>query len=203
MRKSIRQEFGQQAPRAIVLDDSVRARKMTARKLRGRGFQVVECANSADFRQAWKPGTVDVIISDWDLTHNEHEEGDKILEEVRQRDWDVPFVLISGKLGQAGQRAGVLERLLDNGSARFVQRGDGGIQEACNVAEDLIERRDLALLKVILGLRPAAMEGVAIPTSSGEVLAERMLEELVSLPAKSHDAERPLAFARSKKLTGA
>lgn len=202
MRKSISREFGTQQPRAIVLDDNPNARRMTARKLRTRGFHVVECANSAEFHQKWIPGTVDVIVSDWQLSHNEYEEGDRVLEEVRKRDWDVPFVLVSGKLDQARQRAGVLERLLESGSARFVERGDGGIEQACDLAEDLIERRDLTLLKIVLALRPAALVGAAVSTSSGEVTARDALEELVSKPAKSHDAERPIASARSKSAIG-
>lgn len=201
MRKSILTEFGDQKPRAIVLDDNALARKMTARRLRARGFEVYPCSNSSEFHDVWSPGTIDVIISDWDLSHNEHEEGDKVLEEVRKRDWDVPFVLISGKLSEATDRAEVLERLLGSGSARFVQRGDNGIEEACEAAEDLIERRDLALLKVLLALRPAVLQGGAVQTSSGKVKTQTMLDKLVSKPAKSHDAERPIASARSRSIT--
>ena len=202
MRKSILGEFGNQKPRAIVLDDSANARKMTARKLDKRGFDVFPCSNSSEFHAIWSPGTIDVIISDWDLSNDQDEDGDKILEEVRERDWDVPFVLISGKLSEADDRADVLERLLGSGSARFVQRGGGGIKEACDFAEDLIERRDLTLLKLILALRPAALEEAAISTTSGQVTAQAMLEKLVSKPAKSHEAERPIAAARSKIIKG-
>src|SRR5437868_4566250 len=123
---------------------------MTARRLRGRGFEVLECANSEEFREVWSPGTIDVIVSDWDLAHDT--DGDEILTAVRERDWDVPFVLVSGKLEEAKERAGVLETLLDNGGARFVKRGADTIREICEVAEDLVERRDQALVKVVLAL---------------------------------------------------
>jgi hypothetical protein len=155
-----------------------------------------------EFFAAWSPGTIDVIISDWELSHNENEGGDQVLATVRQRDWDVPFVLVSGKLDQAGRRADILENLLDSGNARFVERGDGAIQKACQAAEDLIERRDLTLLKVILALRPAALAGLSIPTSAGEVSAQQQLADLVSQPTKSHNAERPLAVVRSKRALG-
>src|SRR4051794_8034977 len=129
MKPSIQKEFGAQRPRAILLDDEDDVRRMTARTLAGLGFDTVECGNSRQFVDMWKPGTADVIISDWDLTHEEHQKGNSVLEEVRKQDWDVPFVLVSGRLEQAEARAGVLKSLLDSGSARFVVRGDSGIEE--------------------------------------------------------------------------
>jgi CheY-like chemotaxis protein len=193
MRPSITKEFGARKPRAIILDDSATARKMTARRLRSRGFQVVECANAPEFFRVWKPGTVDVIIADWQLSHDETELGDQVLRHVRDRDWDVPFVLISGKLGEDTNRARVLEHLLASGGARFVRRGNEGIRQACDSAEDLIERRDLALLKVILSMREGAQSGATIQTSSGEKSVQELLETVVSKPRASHDAERPIA----------
>jgi DNA-binding NtrC family response regulator len=199
MRESITLEFGDQRPRAIVLDDNANARRSTSRRLEREGFEVIECASADQFFKEWIPGTVDVIVSDWELSNKEEEGGDQVLASVRERDWDVPFVLISGKLDQASQRAEILENLLDSGNARFVERGDGAIQKACEAAEELIERRDLALLKVILALRPAALRSLSVPTSSGQVTARDQLAELVSQPTRSHEAGRPLAAARSKR----
>ena len=122
-----------------------------------------------------------------------------VLARVRNLDWDVPFVLVSGKLDQDDERARVLQHLLDNGSARFVKRGAGGIKEACDLAEDLIERRDLALLKMILALRPAALANASATTTSGKVSAQEVLGDLVSRPANSHNAGRPIAAARSSR----
>ena len=193
MRRSIKREFLAQKPRAIVLDDNAKARKMTARRLRGRGFEVIECSHPTEFFTVWKPGTADVIIADWQLSHDATEQGDEVLATVRQRDWDVPFVLVSGKLGEDTERVRVLEHLLSSGSARFVKRGNEGIRKACDSAEDLIERRDLALLKIILSMRQAALTGAVIQTSSGEQSVESILEEIVAAPPASHDAERPIA----------
>jgi CheY-like chemotaxis protein len=193
MRQSIKREFGGHKPKAIVLDDNANARKVTARQLRGRGFEVVECASASEFFQRWKPGNVDVIIADWQLSHDKNEQGDEVLASVRERDWDVPFVLVSGKLGEDTERAKVLEHLLTSGGARFVERGNEGIQKACDSAEDLIERRDLALLKVILALREGALKGATISTSSGEQSVQEILETTVSTPPASHDAGRPIA----------
>jgi CheY-like chemotaxis protein len=199
MRNSIRKEFGDKCPRAIVLDDNARARRMTARRLRGRGFEVVECKNSTEFMHDWKPGTVDVIVADWQLSNNKSELGDQMLCSVRGRDWDVPFVLVSGKLDLGADRAPVLEKLLESGGARFVKRGTNGIRLACDEAEDLIERRDLALLKVILSLREGALNGATIQTTSGARSVGEVLEGIVSKPQASHDAGRPIAQVRGRR----
>jgi CheY-like chemotaxis protein len=199
MRQAIRKEFGATRPRAIVLDDNARARRMTARRLRGRGFEVIECSRPEEFLNVWKPGTIDVIVADWQLSDDDAKLGDRMLADVRRRDWDVPFVLVSGKLDQGSERAEVLEKLLKSGGARFVVRGANGISLACDSAEDLIERRDLALLKVILSLREGALSGATVQTSSGSQSVAALLEDIVSRPQASHDAERPVARARSRR----
>lgn len=204
MRKAIKKEFGTFIPRAVVLDDDPGARAMTARLLRRRGYEALTFSNPRDFYKNWHPGMADVIISDWDLSARPADKGDHVLAKVRKRDWDVPFVLISGKLEETKRKVGVLEDLLENGSARFVERGptgDGvsGIEAACDAAEELIERRDLALLKLILPLREGAGRGMAISTSKGLLPAANLLERLVSSPKASHEAGRPIASARRKR----
>lgn len=172
-----------------------------ARHLKGRGFEVLECPTVQAFEECWIPGTVDVIVADWQLSSKETEHGDRVLEKVRARDWDVPFVLISGKLEEDAERVDVLARLLENGGARFVRRGSSGFRKVGDEAEDLIERRDLALLKVILSMREGAISGATIQTTSGDQSAAELLEEVVSRPAKSHEAERPVAQAISARRT--
>jgi CheY-like chemotaxis protein len=201
MRRSIKKEFGAQKPRAIVLDDNAQARRMTARRLSSAGFQVAEYSSVDQFQSEWLPGTVDVIVSDWDLSHDKEQHGDSVLLFVRARDWDVPFVLVSGKLEAAGTRADVLTTLLGSGGARFVKRGADGIKQACEAAEELIERRDLALMKLVLALRPLALRNESISTSTGRLSARESLAELVSKPSHSHDASRPIATARARELT--
>jgi CheY-like chemotaxis protein len=197
MRKAIKKEFGTFRPRALVLDDNAAFRRMAGHSLRRRGFDVVQCASAGEFRKVWKPGTVDVVIADWDLSHDMSERGDKVLESVRKKDWDVPFVLVSGKLGESEERAPILQQLLKSGGTRFVPRGDRGIQRACESAEDLMERRDLSLLKLVLPLRAAALAKKTFPTSTGPQSAQRLLSSIVARPKSSHDAERPIAIARA------
>lgn len=199
MNRSIAKEFGKQRPRAFVVDDNARARVATARRLRRRGFHVVPCKSAREFWHAWSPGMADVIIADWELSAAD--KGDRVLQRVRKVDWDVPFVLVSGKLDEDFKRADVLANLLEEGSARFVRRGTAGIARACREAESLIERRDLALLKVILAFRPAAVSGAVIQTSSGRKSAAQVLAEIVAEPRASHTAERPIADHINETIT--
>jgi len=190
-------EFGDVKPRAIVLDDHPGALKMTALRLRRHGFNVVTVTTVEEFLDKWHPGIFDAIIADWALGD---ESGDSVLAQVRERDWDVPFVLISGKLAEDDKRAAVLRRLLESGGARFVARGNDGIEQACRDVESLVERRDLALLKVVLSLRKAAVADLSIPTSNGTRPVRTMLAELLKSPGSSHDASRPIAQAVQKKI---
>jgi CheY-like chemotaxis protein len=197
MRESIRKEFADKIPRAIVLDDNANSRAMIARQMRKRGYEVVTCKGVAEFERLWRPGAFDVVIADWDLSHSDR--GDEVLRQVRNLDWDVPFVLVSGKLAEEEDRAPVLETLLNSSGARFVKRGNG-ISAVCDQAEDLIERRDLALLKMILSLRDMALKGVGIPTTSGTQQLSDLLSSMVAKPQASHDAGRPMAAARAKNI---
>jgi CheY-like chemotaxis protein len=200
MKRSVVREFRGSRPRAIVLDDHNGARKMTTRRLRSFGFEVVPCRSVDEFRAAWSPGLFDVIVADWELSATDY--GDQVLADVRDRDWDVPFVLVSGKLQDKGDRVEVLEHLLASGGARFIVRGDASIETACREAEALIERRDLALLKVILALRPAALAGEAVQTPSGPHPVAKLLEQVVARPTRSHRVERSIAenwFARATR----
>lgn len=199
MKDSVAKEFGGARPRVIVLDDDDNARRMAAIKLERRGFAVTSCESKPAFEGVWKPGMFDLIVADWQLAQSPLEHGDKVLMWVRERDWDVPFILISGRLEDDHQKAPILSVLLNNGSARFVTRGDEGFfNTVCDQGEELLERRDMTLLKVLLALRPAADEGVSISTSSGEMSALDHIAGLVSLPKAAHDALRPISRFRTK-----
>lgn len=206
LRPSVQKEFGALKPRAIILDDNPSTRTMMTRVFRRKGFEAVDCETAEQFFSTWSPGLYDVVVADWDLAENQAEKttGDQILVSVRRRDWDVPFVLISGKLDQDKARNKVLRELLGSGSARFVERGSatdsGSISRVVEEAQDLIERRDLALLKVVLSFRAAAQTGTAITTSNGKRLVSDILAEVVSSPEQSHNAGRPVVEARAKRF---
>ena len=199
MAESRMREFMSAAPRAIVLDDARKALAMAAEALTAAGFDVSECETVDQFFEVWQPGMFDVLVADWDLTTGQ--KGDEVLEKVRERDWDVPFVLISGRLEEARERTPVLGNLLESGSARFVERGEDGFEKICTEAISLIARRDLALLRMILKLRVAALEGQTVATSSGEMPVHELLAELVRDPISSDDSDGPIADLIAARLT--
>lgn len=202
MTSSRMREFKDVGPRAIVLDDSDKARAATAEVLTSAEFEVCECEDTAEFFTKWAPGMFDVVVADWDLAATD--KGDQVLQKVRERDWDVPFVLISGRLEEDHERSGVLSNLLESGSARFVERGDGdgGFEKARDAAFELIEKRDLALLRVILRFRTGALENRSVATSSGDVHVGDLLAEIVRDPKSSDDSDGPIASRIAEKLLG-
>jgi hypothetical protein len=142
----------------------------------------------------------DLIVADWQLSDDVAEHGDKVLEEVRRRDWDVPFVLISGKLDEHGDRPAVLQALLEQGQARFVQRGDDGFDKVSEEAASLLERRDATLLNVILALRDAADAEASFQTTQGGRLKVReQLADLVASPDATRESLRPLSGVRASR----
>lgn len=199
MRQDVSAQFGPFPPRAVVLDDHTSSRRMTSRRLQSRGFLVTECESVKEFLDVWSPGMVDLIIADWQLSDTEH--GDTVLADVRARDWDVPFVLVSGKLDEDERRVKVLEVLLSEGGARFVTRGEGGIAKACDEGEELIERRDLTLLKVILSLRAGALEGAMVRSSKGTVAFKEQLAKLLAAPAEKNRSLAALSALKSERFT--
>jgi len=114
-----------------------------------------------------------------------------MLESVRKRRLGRSIRPRIWRLEEDTDRAKVLQHLLKSGGATFVQRGEGGIKKACDSAEDLIERRDLALLKTNSRLRPGAISDATIKTSEGDQPVAELLESIVSNPKASHEAERP------------
>lgn len=201
MKDSIELDFKGRPPRAIVLDDSYRSRISIARTLSHSGFVVQDCETVAQFFDTWAPGMFDLIVADWQLSERPSDHGDKVLERVRAIDWDVPFVLISGKLDEHQNLSSVLQVLLNQGQARFVVRGGDDIFEKIrDEALQLMGRRDSTLLNVILALRDAADEGVSFKTTTGQQTVKKQLADLVASPVSSHDSLRPLSGFRSARF---
>jgi CheY-like chemotaxis protein len=200
VRAEVAAEFGGFLPRAIVLDDHNGSRRATALSLQERGFEVFECETVDEFNRYWSPGMVDLIVADWQLSDHEH--GDEVLADVRLRDWDVPLVLVSGKLDEDEFRVKVLEVLLGLGGSKFVARGADGIEKACDEGEALIERRDMTLLKVVLALRQGAREDAVIQSSNGPVTVKSELARLVAAPSAMHKSLNELTSIRSRRLLG-
>lgn len=199
MKQSILREFGSYKPRVLVVDDDSRSRTTLRRQLEKRGFDVLLAASAEEFQKQWQPGLFDAIVADWHLSASK--KGDELLLHVRGREWSVPFVLISGNLGEATDRSPVLVRMLQQGHATFVERGQNSFVSACDAVENLVEQRDPGLLRLILPLRTGAEKHGVLPTSSGPLRVEDLLADLVRSPELSHQHVRPLTKAWHQKAT--
>lgn len=186
-------------PRVLILDDSDISRRRLNRSFRNIGFETEVCSTVEEFDALWSPGMFDVIVADWDLAETSN--GDEVLVSVRQKDWDVPFVLISGQLEENTKRSDVLLRLLSSSGSRFVERGDDGFEKVCEAAIELIGRRDLVLLKLILKFRRQALAGHSIETTSGAIPVKTLLAEIVKDTNVSFNTEEPLANRIAEKLS--
>jgi hypothetical protein len=122
---------------------------------------------------------VDAVIADWNLDPRAKKKGDALFDAIRRRDWEVPLILVSGKLEEEHEKAQTLDRVMDCGAVQFVERGDGAYDEIVRSLRELLARRDVALTEMIRRLR--ATRGT-IPTSSGRAGSERVLQELLRDP---------------------
>lgn len=193
-----RKAFAQDRPRALLLDDDEGSRAVLGRTFSQGGFEAVLCDSVERFEELWSPGMFDVIVADWDLAKYKY--GDEVLISVRERDWDVPFVLISGRLDEDCRKSKVLLQLLSSSGSRFVERGDDGFEKVFKAAIELIERRDLVLLKLILKFRKEVTDGASVETSTGPLMVKTLLEEVVRNADMSYDTEEPIANRIAEKL---
>lgn len=81
-------------PRALVVDDDEAIARLHARALTLSGYQVQTAPNGVKAMEQCANQSFDVILSDVDMPEMN---GLRLLEGVRTRDHDVPFVLITGR----------------------------------------------------------------------------------------------------------
>jgi len=145
MRASIKKEFGDSRPRAIVLDDSASARSMTARRLRKRGFEVVECSNVADFQDVWKPGSLTSLLPTGIYLMTNRSMGIVYWKMFARATGTCRLCLCLESWIRVPQGPRYY-KISCKAAGRGCRRGDNGIKRACDDAEDLIERRILVCL---------------------------------------------------------
>jgi EAL domain-containing protein (putative c-di-GMP-specific phosphodiesterase class I) len=80
-------------PRILVADDDDASRGFLARGLRSAGYEVVLASNGAEATDIVRASPVDAIVSDISMPEMT---GIQLLKAIRQRDADVPVVLITG-----------------------------------------------------------------------------------------------------------
>jgi DNA-binding response OmpR family regulator len=159
----------------LLVDDDPKTLAQLGRRLRREGYEVWPSPSFDRALATFKAGQVDAVIADWDLDPRTKKKGDALFDAIRRRDWEVPLILVSGKLGQEHEKADTLDRVMDCGAVQFVARGEG-YDEIVRSLRELLARRDVALTELIRRLR--ATHGT-IPTSSGRAGSAQVLKELL------------------------
>jgi EAL domain-containing protein (putative c-di-GMP-specific phosphodiesterase class I) len=80
-------------PRVLVADDDAASRGLLARGLRSMGYEVLVAANGREAADLIRESPVDAIVSDISMPEMS---GIQLLKAIRQRDADVPVVLVTG-----------------------------------------------------------------------------------------------------------
>src|ERR1019366_10642473 len=84
---------GAKRGRILIVDDEESLRRVIGRMLTADGYDVAMAADGEAAAQALVDGSFDVVLSDIDMPRMT---GGPLLETVRQRDQDVPVVLMTG-----------------------------------------------------------------------------------------------------------
>jgi DNA-binding NtrC family response regulator len=159
----------------LLVDDDALTRSQLSRRLEREGFKVRSCPSFDEALAIFRAGQMDAVIADWDLEHDTRKRGDALFEEIRKRDWEVPLVLVSGKLDEANQKATTLDHLLDCGAVQFVERGES-YDPIVKALWELLARRDVALSGLLRKIRRMK---ATVATTSGRIGSEEVLKSLL------------------------
>jgi PAS domain S-box-containing protein len=124
--------------RVLHLEDSRRDAELIQSTFESEALdcQVVHVKNQQQFEAAFLQERFDVILSDYSLPHYN---GFSALDFVRARDADVPFILVSGTLGEElavqGLKSGATDYILKERLNRLVPAVQRALQEAVDRAE--------------------------------------------------------------------
>ena len=108
--------------RALLVEDSEDDALLLVNHLESAGFrtQWQLVASEADLRAALAGRTLDIVFSDYTMPGFR---GDRALEVVRRHDADLPFIFVSGTLGEeaavAAMRAGAQDYVMKHSLARL------------------------------------------------------------------------------------
>jgi two-component system cell cycle sensor histidine kinase/response regulator CckA len=123
------------ALRVLFVEDSADDVELIRRELLRHGFQVREriAETSAEFRDAIKDDTWDVVLSDHSMKGFSSTEALRLL---RDHDSDVPFIIVSGTIGEDSavdaMRAGAQDYVLKHNLRRLGPAVERELREAAN-----------------------------------------------------------------------
>ena len=102
--------------RVLHVDDDDAFRDLTQRYLEREGIDVV-AAEGATAALDRLDESVDCVVSDYDMPKTD---GLELLESVRERDPDLPYILFTGKGSEHVAKRAILDDVTD-----YVEKGDG------------------------------------------------------------------------------
>ena len=134
--------------RVLMLEDEPADAELQLAALADAGFDCAPtlAADRAAFESAFVPGRFDLVLADYRLPDYT---GLEALEHVRRRDALVPFVLVSGALGEEraveALRSGATDYVLKDGLARLASAVRRALEERREHERHLATRRALEL----------------------------------------------------------
>jgi len=170
---------GATRPRLLVVEDNDRARSQLSRRFEREGFEVIPAEGFGEALSAFKAGFIDAVVADWNLEQSLSKSGEALFEAIRSRDWEVPLVLISGRLNDETTRVETFEKLLQMGSVRYVEKGES-YDEMVSAVLDLLRRRDTIIKEMLRRLRDDDQSGRRVATTAGDISPGEVMQKLLS-----------------------
>lgn len=156
-------------PRVVVADDDADVLFAVSELLRSHGYRVLEAGDATAALEHVGRGGVDVVLSDIAMPDMD---GIELLRRVRERDLDLPVVLMTGQ-----PRVETAVQAVDLGALRYLLKPVGGATLAGTI-ESAVRLRRLALWKREALLYTGAADGLVGDAAGLESSFGQALESL-------------------------
>lgn len=173
--------------RLLLLEDSLDDEKLIIRQFKKSGFEpIYQCLQTADelslalIEQVW-----DIIISDYQMAAFS---GLEALSLVKNSGLDIPFILVSGAIGEEiaveAMRAGADDYLMKDNIQRLIPAVERAIREAENRRQRHLAERRLEQMRLQMeSIVTSAMDAI-ITTDSNQliVMTNKAAEQMFNYP---------------------
>ena len=163
----------------LIVEDSADDAELAVRALRGAGLEPrpLRVETTEHLEQALRESTWDLVISDFSLPKMDAREALKL---VRQVDPDVPFIIVSGTIGEeravAAMRAGAQDYILKGeGLERLPPAVEREVREAANRrrrrAAEVARREAEQEVRILASIVESSADAMISMTLEGKVLS--------------------------------